>query len=56
LWIRDKVDFLRTEGFQSNIYLEEIEGNSNQQEIKESEYIEFSEYIKEIQNQAQIFG
>jgi len=56
LMIRDKVDFLRTEGFQSNIYLEEIEGNSNQQEIKESEYIEFSEYIKEIQNQAQIFG
>jgi glycosyltransferase involved in cell wall biosynthesis len=56
LWIRDKVDFLRKEGFESTIYLNTIENNKNQQEIHPTEQLNFKEYTHDIQSKSELFG
>jgi hypothetical protein len=51
---RDKVEFLRPDGFTSNIYLENIEGNKQNKELDENDRLNFKEYfdkIKLISNQ-----
>tara|TARA_R110001606_G_scaffold393145_1_gene562790 strand:+ start:509 stop:1453 length:945 start_codon:yes stop_codon:yes gene_type:complete len=45
---RDKVEFLRPEGFTSNMYLENIEGNKQNKELDEDDRLNFKEYFDKI--------
>jgi glycosyltransferase involved in cell wall biosynthesis len=56
LWIRDKVDFLRTEGFQSKIYKPSIDGNNNDPQINSNHQIYFKDYIHELRKTSELFG
>jgi glycosyltransferase involved in cell wall biosynthesis len=49
LHIRDKVDFLRTDGFQSNILTDEIDGNFNEGYVTSKHQIHFREYKRKIE-------
>ena len=54
--IRDKVDYLRTEGFQSNIYPNQLEGNFNEGRLTSTHQHYFSNYIFRIKQIANKFG
>ena len=54
--IRDKVDYLRTDGFQSNVYLPKLEGNFNQSSITSAHQHYFSNYIFKIKQISNKFG
>mgnify|MGYP003640506232 FL=1 len=54
--IRDKVDYLRTDGFQSNIYQSELDGNFNEGYVSSSHQHYFSNYIFKIKQISNKFG
>jgi glycosyltransferase involved in cell wall biosynthesis len=49
LYIRDKVDFLRTDNFQSNLLMDEIDGNFNEGIITSKHQSHFSQYKRKIE-------
>jgi hypothetical protein len=49
LHIRDKVDFLRTENFQSNLLMDDIDGNFNEGMITSKHQSHFSQYKRKIE-------
>jgi glycosyltransferase involved in cell wall biosynthesis len=49
LYIRDKVDFLRTDGFQSNLLMNDIDGNFNEGVVTSKHQSHFSQYKRKIE-------
>ena len=56
LWIRDKVDFLRTDNFQTNVYMGNIHDNINNGPISTSDIDDFKEYKSNIEKISTKFG
>ena len=55
LHIRDKVEYLRTENFQTSVYQTPIEGNFNEGSVTSQHQIYFKEYKRRIEETAKIF-
>jgi glycosyltransferase involved in cell wall biosynthesis len=52
LRVRDKVEYLRPENFTSNIYLENIEGNNQSNEISNNDRSNFKQYYSKVKLKA----
>ena len=52
LRVRDKVEYLRPENFTSNIYLENIEGNNQSNEISNNDRSNFKQYYNKVKLKA----
>lgn len=50
--VRDKVEYLRPENFTSNVYLENIEGNNQSNEINNNDRSNFKQYYNKVKLEA----